>query len=174
MIPVFPNDITFDAPRGRFVMRVVGVAVHDGRALLHRAVSDDFWALPGGRCKVMEASADALVREMREELGLTVTVGRLLWLVENFFTHMGVSYHGIELFYEISLPDDAPQLDPSQPFSGQEDDTIALIFQWFPLGELRTLPLYPQFLREGLLPLPDHTQHIVTRDDDVSDIDFSV
>jgi len=166
VIPVFPNDITFDLPRGRFLMRVVGVAVHDGRALLHRTVSDDFWALPGGRCKVMEASAEALVREMREELGLTVRVGRLLWVVENFFTHMDVAYHGIEVFYLMTLPDDAPQLDPSRPFSGQEEHN-PLIFQWFPLSELPTLRLYPQFLRAGLQALPDHIQHVVTRDDNV-------
>ena len=46
VIPVYPNDITFDLPQGRFLFRVVGVAIHDGHALLHRAVSDDFWSLP--------------------------------------------------------------------------------------------------------------------------------
>ena len=37
----------------------------------------------------MESAGAALRREMREELGVHVTVGRLLWLVENFFTFEG-------------------------------------------------------------------------------------
>jgi len=168
VIPVLPNDITFDLPCGRFLFRVVGVAIHDGHALLHRAVSDDFWSLPGGRGKVMEASSAALVREMQEELGMTVRVGRLLWLVENFFTYAGVAYHEIGVYYLMTLPDDAPQLDTSRPFPGQ-DDNVALIFQWFPLGELPALRLYPQFLRAGLQALPDHIQHVVTRNDDAGD-----
>lgn len=172
MIPVYSNDITFDLPRGRFLLRVVGVAVQDGHALLHRAESDDFWSLPGGRCTAMEASADALVREMREELGLTVGVGRLLWLVENFFTLGGAPHHEIGVYYAMALPDDAPQLDTSQKFSGQEDHN-ALIFQWFPLSELPALRLYPAFLRMGLQALPEHIQHVVTRDDDVSNVALS-
>ena len=172
MIPVLPNDITFDLPCGRFLFRVVGVAIHDGRALLHRAVSDDFWSLPGGRGKVMEASSAALVREMQEELGMTVRVGRLLWLVENFFTYAGVAYHEIGVYYLMTLPDDAPHLDTSRTFPGQEDHN-PLIFQWFPLSDLPALRLYPLFLRTGLQAPPEHTQHVVTRDDDVSNVALS-
>ena len=164
MFPVYPGDITYDQPGGRFLLRVVGVAIQDGHALLHRAVGDDFWSLPGGRCTVMEASANALVREMREELGLTVEVGRLLWVVENFFTHMGVPHHEIGLYYQMTLPADAPQHDTSRAFAGQEVHN-PLIFQWFPLSEMSALRLYPKFLRDGLQAPPEHIQHVVTRDD---------
>src|SRR5687767_900258 len=37
----------------------------------------------------MESAGNALRREMREEFNAPVTVGRLLWLVENFFPFEG-------------------------------------------------------------------------------------
>ena len=56
-------------PHGGFNYRVAGIALSEGRLLLHTSDRDDFWSLPGGRCEFGETSAEALVREMREELG---------------------------------------------------------------------------------------------------------
>jgi len=70
-----------------FLCRVAGVAVVDDRVLLHRSEHDDFWALPGGRLEVGETMTEALRREMREEVEVDVEVGRLLWVIENFFDH---------------------------------------------------------------------------------------
>ena len=70
-----------------FGMRAAGVAVDGGRVLLHRAEFDAFWSLPGGRLMFGETAEDALRREMREEIGVRVGVGPLVWVVENFFDH---------------------------------------------------------------------------------------
>ena len=50
------------------------------RLLLNRFGGDSFWALPGGAVESGEFSTEALVREMREELAVTVEVGRLIWV----------------------------------------------------------------------------------------------
>src|SRR5690606_16384382 len=97
--------ISVDIGPAHFLYRVGGVCLHDGRVLLHRAVGDDFWSLPGGRCEILETAADALTREMREELAVKVTVGRLLWVVEDFFTMDGRPYHQIGLYFAVDLPD---------------------------------------------------------------------
>lgn len=148
---------------GRFLYRVVGVVAHDGHVLLHRAESDDFWSLPGGRCELLEPSDVALRREMREELGVDVVVERLLWVVENFFPLGGLPHHELGLYFKMALPPDAPQLDMTREHRGQEDD-FALVFCWFPLDALETARLYPLFLRTTLRALPETPVHIVNVD----------
>jgi len=55
----------------------------DGRVLLCRLTYKPEWDLPGGVVEVGEAPAEGLVRELQEELGITVTVRDLItvnWL----------------------------------------------------------------------------------------------
>jgi 8-oxo-dGTP diphosphatase len=58
---------------------VAGALIHDGRLLVaQRARPPELaglWELPGGKVTAGESDADALIRELREELGAEVTVG---------------------------------------------------------------------------------------------------
>lgn len=49
-----------------------------GRVLLVEPVYKDYWEIPGGCVEADESPAAAAVREVREELRLTVSLGRLL------------------------------------------------------------------------------------------------
>ncbi|GAA1250311.1 NUDIX hydrolase [Prauserella halophila] len=51
-----------------------------GRALLVNPTYKDFWDLPGGMAEANEPPCAAAERELREELGLTITTGSLLAL----------------------------------------------------------------------------------------------
>ncbi len=155
--------ITFDEGPLRFVNRVVGIAYDRERVLLHRAVHDDFWALPGGRAELLETAAETLRREMREELNEDVEVERLVWMAENFFEHVGRVYHEIGFYFLMHLPTDSPLREKIQPFYGDEDG-IQLVFEWFPVKILEQVRLFPTFLRAGLKNLPISTVHIVHTD----------
>lgn len=54
----------------------------DGRILIARRPAGSFlgglWEFPGGKVEAGESPADALVREMDEELGIRVEAGRLI------------------------------------------------------------------------------------------------
>lgn len=76
--------ITIEYGGTRFNYRVAGVLVRGNMVLLHKEEKDQYWYLPGGRCELMETSVETLVREFREEANATVTVQRLLWVIENF------------------------------------------------------------------------------------------
>src|SRR2546429_4988501 len=65
----------------------VGAIITDrsGRLLLIKRRNEPgagLWSLPGGRIEPGEADEQAVVRETREETGLTVTCGPLLGAVE--------------------------------------------------------------------------------------------
>lgn len=68
-------------------VRCVGAIVRDpaGRLLLVRRVNAPGagqWSLPGGRAGHEEGDAEAVAREVREEAGLVVEVGRLVGTAE--------------------------------------------------------------------------------------------
>jgi 8-oxo-dGTP diphosphatase len=69
------------------VIPCVGAIVTDGqgRLLMIKRGHDPgagLWSIPGGRIEPGETDAEALVREMIEETGLTVEVGRLIGRVQ--------------------------------------------------------------------------------------------
>lgn len=66
-------------------VRVTGIVVEDGRILLlnQNTGTGRSWSLPGGKLEAGETLAQALVREMKEETGLDVEPGRLLYICDH-------------------------------------------------------------------------------------------
>ena len=154
--------LTFDRPNGRFNHRVAGACLHDDHVLLTRAEGEDYWILPGGRVELLEDTRTALRREMLEELGCAVEIGDPLWIVENFFSLAGESYHELAFVYEFS-PSDATLLDPSWT-STTTDAGVTILFRWFSLDHLEHVNLKPAFLKTLLRDPPTSPQHLVIRE----------
>jgi 8-oxo-dGTP pyrophosphatase MutT (NUDIX family) len=144
-----------------FHYRVVGVAVDGTRVLLHRTEIDDFWSLPGGHVDVGETAAGALRREMMEELSVEIEVGRLLWVIENFFDHGGAQHHEVGLYFLMDLGAGSP-LYRRPAFEGDEEG-LRIQFRWFPRERevLTRLPVLPACLQGELTSLPATPRHIV-------------
>ena len=84
-----------------------GVCLREGRLLLCRAKGGATTYLPGGHIEFGETGRQALVREVKEELGLDAQTGKFLGVVENTFTQHGKPHAEINLVYELILPPDA-------------------------------------------------------------------
>ena len=67
-------------------VRVAAVLVREGRVLLarHEKGGESYWVLPGGAVEPGETLAGALVRELREEAGLEVEPGELLFVNDGY------------------------------------------------------------------------------------------
>ena len=151
---------TFYEGNRQFGCRVAGIALENKRILLENYEEDDYWTLPGGGVNFLEPAKEALKREMREELGIDIQVGRLIWVVENFFTHGVKSWHEIGLYFMMMLPEDSHVRQKGEAFVSK-DDTLKTTFKWHQLDELSNITLYPPFLQRGLKRIPDKTEHIV-------------
>ena len=69
------------------------MVVHEGRLLVVRrahAPGAGLWSIPGGRVEPGESVETACAREVREETGLVVTVGRMVGRVERAAPSGGV------------------------------------------------------------------------------------
>ena len=105
-----------------------GVCVVDGKVLLCRAKGGKTTYLPGGHVEFGETGRQALVREIREEMGLESTAGAFLGVVENSFLQHGKPHAEVNLVYELAL--DAPE-------ALSLEDWIE--FEWRPLSDLGDL-----------------------------------
>jgi ADP-ribose pyrophosphatase YjhB (NUDIX family) len=156
--------IELRAATGRFALRVAGVALHHERVLLCQLVGEGYWFLPGGRANLLETTEAALKREMQEELATSIEVGRLLWVVENFFQeHYAEPRHELGFYYLMRFPPRSPLYRMAKPFRCRDEGENAVL-RWHALNTLPTLPLYPEFLRQGLLSLPTGIEHMSIRE----------
>ena len=160
--------LVFDRGEKRFCYRVAAVIVDQGRVLL-QAVEEGsatfeapFYCLPGGRVEHGETAEECVAREMREELEDEVRVERLLWLMESFFEHEGMSWHEIGMYFLVSLPEDSSLLIGDGPHWGVEPDIgIKFRLEWHDVTRLEGVRLVPSFLRTALGALPERMEHVV-------------
>ena len=80
-----------------------GVCVRNGKLLLCKAKGGKTTYLPGGHIEFGETERQALVREIKEELGLDAQAGAFLGVVENAFLQHGKPHAEINLVYALSL-----------------------------------------------------------------------
>jgi len=91
------------APGSRPVVGVGAVVVHEGRVLLIRRGQEPLrgrWLVPGGTVEWGETLADALVREVQEETGLTVRPREVVAVLDRIHQETGeVLYHYVIVDY---------------------------------------------------------------------------
>lgn len=117
--------------RGRIALCTTAVVFDGGRGriLLTRRADNGRWCLPGGHVDPGETVAESCAREVLEETGLKVRVGRLIgvysdpdWVVD----YGDGTYHQIvALCFEAELEGGEP---------GASSETLASGF--FPIGEI--------------------------------------
>lgn len=148
-------DCNFITAEGRFNFRAAAVIPYGGRLLGMRdeADSDHFHYLPGGRVHLNETMAEALQREIWEELGVSSRVVRPLWLRESIDGRTEPPYHGLEVYFLVELDWGAlPSLEGS--FDRVDTDGCRHFFQWLELGDSPDY-IHPDFVQQSFPNLPE-------------------
>lgn len=151
--------INFNVDNGTFTFRVAGILFHKNKVLIHRLISDNFYAFPGGRVEMFESTENTIIREMNEELGINVRVNRLLWICEHFFTHNDSKYHEICFYYLIECNDNN-FLNKGDLFyitEGKND----FEFKWIDIKDIQNEITYPTFIKDKIQNLPITIERII-------------
>jgi ADP-ribose pyrophosphatase YjhB (NUDIX family) len=110
---------------------------------------ETFYRPLGGSIEYGELAADAVRRELKEEIGVTVTDAKLLTVLENLFTWQGRAAHEIVFIFEVKLAD--PERLRSAALVAYEANGERINCMWKPLADFRNgARLYPAGLLEVL------------------------
>jgi 8-oxo-dGTP pyrophosphatase MutT (NUDIX family) len=130
----------------------------DGFILLHKLTDDDFYTLPGGRCKFLEQSGHTIKRELQEEINEEVIVGPLLWLIENFFDFQQNHYHELNLVYRGKTETMRQGNNFTKNISGK-----IYSYEWFDEQGMENILFKPNILKNLLFHPPENTCHLIQR-----------
>lgn len=134
-------------------IRVVALAViRDGPRLLVRRYTaptgDRYYRPLGGAVEFWERTAQAVKREIQEEIEAEITEVHHLTTVENIFERDGERAHQIEFLYEAQFVDRS--LYGAHQIVGMESSGKPIEAVWVDVTKPLDGPLYPAGLRELL------------------------
>lgn len=124
------------------------VIKENGKYLVCRGKGRENWFFPGGHIDEGESAPEALVREIKEELGEDSEVTRFIGASENKFSIQGEETHEINLVFEVTLLGDGDRIS-------KEDH---LEFAWLTPAELRDAIVFPTTLRDAVLSMNEATE----------------
>ena len=133
-----------------FGVRATALIVKDNRLFVIE--DEDGCYTIGGAIQVNETTEDAVVREVKEELGVASRALQLAFIVENRFEQAEVHYHNIEFHYLVDLLEDAPLT--------MQEDAKPLPCRWLALDDLHTVNLKPAFLKTALPDWDGQLRHL--------------
>ena len=158
-------DIRVECDDGAFKLRACGVFVEDGKMLVDRARKFDGHIILGGHVRVGESSQDAIIREAKEEMGLTVKIEKLICINENIFPLANSDKVAHELaFYYLLSTDKLPE--DNYEFTENDDGVqITHRYSWVDLNEFEENNVRPNWIakmirdnRENYYYLSDQTK----------------
>ena len=148
-------NISYISGNNKFNYRVCAVITEGGRLLAMHDERSPYYYLPGGRVKLNETAEEAVLREVREELGIEAAIVRPLWLNQAFFNEDvdKLNYHELCIYFlmDVSKTD---LLKRGDRFTLREREHTH-DFEWLEFARLRGEYFYPVFLKEKIFELPE-------------------
>ncbi len=129
---IYGQTVTVPITQLTFRPSVYAIIVHEGKVLLVTIHSSGKYDFPGGGIEVGETIEAALKREVREETGLEIEVGKFLHFEEGFFYYdpSDTAWHTFQFFYQCR-----PKTFRLLPEDQVDDDEVEHL-GWFEIKDL--------------------------------------
>lgn len=147
-------DIQLKTENGIFKYRVSAIIIHDGKLLaVHDDISPYYYPM-GGKVKLHETAEDAILREIKEELGVDAEIIRPLWICQNLFTEDVTKerFHELCFFFLIDITK-TDLLSRGNKFVMSEGERTNT-FEWLQISELEKMYFHPDFIKTEIQKLP--------------------
>ena len=135
------KDITVMIGEVKFNFRVGLIIEKEDKILIEINPDFDFVCIPGGRVKTLENSKDALIREMKEEMGILFDKKELVLksIIENFFELENQKIHELFYVYKIKLSKNDNRIYENM----KNIDSKENYYKWINKKELDKINLVP-------------------------------
>ncbi len=155
-------DLTLKTGNGLFNHRVAGVIVKNNKLLAQVNTDTNEYYLVGGRVQFGESSEEALVREIKEELGINITNYKPIWVNECFFNIQDIRFHEIGIYYLVNI-DNTGFCHYDSKFATNEFGKTNY-YEWLDINNLNNIVLYPQFIKNEIKEETKNLKLIITRE----------
>ena len=152
-LSVMVGDVKFNYRAGLLIRK-------GDRILVECNPEVDFVTIPGGRIKTLESSKEGLIRELGEEMKITLDENeiRIKALIENFFVFDEKKYHELYILYKLNVKEDDERFSDNMI----NYDSKASYYKWVDRNKLKEVNLLPVCVRN--LKDDNVFEHLIVND----------
>lgn len=153
-------DLSLMVGNVKFNYRAGLLITKNNKVLVECNPDYDFVTIPGGRVKTKESSIDALIRELEEEMHITISKEKVRFkaVIENFFELDNKDYHELFFLYKLNVEEKDDRF--------KEDminyDSEKSYYKWVDKDKLDEVNLLPKPIRN--ISTNDEFESIIVKD----------
>lgn len=153
-------DLSLMVGNVKFNYRAGLLITKNNKVLVECNPDYNFVTIPGGRVKTKESSIDALIRELEEEMHITISKEEVRFksVIENFFELDNKDYHELFFLYKLNVEDKDDRF--------MEDmikyDSEKSYYKWVDKDKLDEVNLLPKPIRN--ISTNDEFESIIVKD----------
>jgi ADP-ribose pyrophosphatase YjhB (NUDIX family) len=140
-------DIKIKDTNCNFHYCVRGILKQDNKFLIMKVNDAEYYHLSGGHVEIGETSEQAVIREMKEELGFDTKIDKLVCINEQFYEKKDSKNHSI-IFYYVVIPTNPIVIEDKILIENDKGKAVKNELKWVTVDELKDIDLKPPHIKD--------------------------